>query len=72
MEISGADAAKIGINDGGNIRLSSASGSISLKARVSDALQAGMLFVPSHFREVQVNLLTKDAVGSVAVKVEKG
>ena len=46
-------------------------GSITLKARVSDALQPGTLFVPAHFREAQVNLLTPDATGAVAVKVEK-
>ncbi|MBI2354385.1 MAG: molybdopterin-dependent oxidoreductase [Deltaproteobacteria bacterium] len=70
-EISGADAIRLGLGAGDSVRISSRLGSIMLPARISSALQAGMLFVPAHFREAQVNLLTRDAFGTVAVKLEK-
>ena len=71
-DICSADAAKAGIAGGDNVKLSSPLGSIVLAARLCDAQQPGSVFVPAHFREAQVNLLQKDASGSVAVKVEKG
>lgn len=72
LEIYSADAAKAGITNGDNVKISSALGMITLKAKLSGALQAGVLFVPSNFREVQINLLAKDSSGAVAVKIEKG
>ncbi len=71
LEIGGADAAKAGLAAGDDVRISSALGSITLQARVSDALQPGLVFVPAHFREAQVNLLATSAAGTVAVKLEK-
>lgn len=72
VEIFAADAAKAGISGGDNVKVSSVAGSVTLKAKLTDALQAGVLFVPSHFHEVQANLLAKDVSGAVAVKLEKG
>ncbi|MBK5277202.1 MAG: molybdopterin-dependent oxidoreductase [Desulfuromonadales bacterium] len=71
-EICFVDAAKAGIAANDNVKLSSALGSIVLPAKLSDAQQPGSVFVPAHFREAQVNLLLKNAVGTVSVKVEKG
>jgi len=71
LEICGTDAAKAGLATGDDVRVSSSLGSITLTARVSDSLQPGLLFVPAHFREAQVNLLTTSAAGTVAVKLEK-
>jgi len=71
VEICSSDAARLGIAGGDGVKLSTARAGIILKARPSDALQAGALFVPSHFREAQVNLLTSGACGTVAVKLEK-
>jgi formate dehydrogenase alpha subunit len=71
LEICRTDAAKAGLAAGDDVRISSSLGSITLTARVSDALQPGLLFVPTHFREAQVNLLTTNAAGTVAVKLEK-
>jgi formate dehydrogenase alpha subunit len=72
IEVSSVDAVKAGIASGENIKVSSAAGAITLKAVVSDALQAGLLFVPAHFREAQANLLTGNASGVLNVKIEKG
>jgi formate dehydrogenase alpha subunit len=71
VEIAGLDAAKAGIVAGADVKVSSSLGSIMLKARVSNSVQPGSVFVPSHFREAQVNLLTRDAAGTVSVKLEK-
>lgn len=71
VEVSTGDAGKAGIACGDNVKISSAIGAVTLKAKVSNALQAGMLFVPSHFRESQMNLLMGNVRGAVSVKVEK-
>ncbi|HEX9078321.1 MAG TPA: molybdopterin-dependent oxidoreductase [Desulfuromonadaceae bacterium] len=71
VEICAIDAAKAGIAAGDDVRISSGLGSITLTARVSDGLQPGQLFVPAHFREARVNLLTSSAAGAAAVKLEK-
>ena len=72
VEIQADDAAKLGIADGGAIKLTSAAGSLTGTARVTERLQPGLLFAPNHFPEFPVNgLLTGNAV-TVAVKVEKG
>ena len=71
VEINPADAAKAGVASGTFVRVTSAAGSVSLPARLSDSVQGGALFVPAHFRESQAGLLLKGAAGSVAVKLEK-
>jgi formate dehydrogenase alpha subunit len=71
LEISETDATRVGIVSGDNVRITSSIASIILKVKLSDRLQPGLLFVPNHFRDAQVNLLTKCAAGTVAVKLEK-
>ncbi|MEI6206116.1 MAG: molybdopterin-dependent oxidoreductase [Desulfuromonadales bacterium] len=66
-----ADAAKSGIVDGSVVRISSAVGSATLPARLSANVQAGALFVPSHFRESQASPLLRGPANTVAVKLEK-
>jgi len=75
-----ADAAALGIADGGIARVSSRRGTIELAARVSHREARGNVFIPFHFREAAANLLTNDAVdpfGKIpefkfcAVKVER-
>jgi len=71
IEVSEGDASKVGVANGANIKISSAIGAVTLKAKVSNALQTGMLFVPSHSRESQINLLMGNVRGVVSVKIEK-
>jgi formate dehydrogenase alpha subunit len=71
VEINSADAAKTGITVGAVVRISSATGNASLPARVSENVQAGAVFIPSHFRESQAGLLLKGSATTVAVKLEK-
>ncbi|HWI40048.1 MAG TPA: molybdopterin-dependent oxidoreductase, partial [Verrucomicrobiae bacterium] len=49
VEISAEDAAALGIADGAAVRLSTAAGAVTGKARVSGKVQTGLLFAPTHF-----------------------
>jgi formate dehydrogenase major subunit len=57
-----ADAARLGINDGGMARVSSRRGVIELEAKVSHREAPGNIFIPFHFREAAANLLTIDEI----------
>lgn len=72
VELSIEDAATLGVSAGDMLKISSDSASISLKARPSANQQRGDLFVPSHFRDPQVNLLTGSASSPQAVSLAKG
>ncbi|MGO9529987.1 MAG: molybdopterin dinucleotide binding domain-containing protein, partial [Syntrophobacteraceae bacterium] len=79
-EINPSDAERLGISEGDYITITSKRGSIRVKAKISERSQPGMIFVPFHFHEAAVNLLTHAAVDPVskipeykvsAVKIEK-
>ena len=72
LEISADDAAKLGLVDGGTVKVSSPAGTVSGQVKVSDRLQPGLLFAPNHFRTLNVNALLTGSANLVAVKVEKG
>ena len=76
-----ADAATIGLTDGGMARVTSRRGTIRLHVRVSHRERPGNCFIPFHFREAAANLLTIDAIdpdGKIpefkfcAVRIEPG
>ncbi|AJE04285.1 molybdopterin-dependent oxidoreductase [Geobacter pickeringii] len=72
VEIHPADAAKLGVSDGAPLKLSSAGGSVTGKARVSNRVQPGLLFAPYHFRSLNVNTLLSRGANWAGVSVEKG
>jgi formate dehydrogenase alpha subunit len=78
-EISPADAALMGIQNGEVVRVSSRRGTVVLRAHVSPKTTTGVIFIPFHFAEAAANLLTIDALDpqakipefkACAVKVE--
>jgi formate dehydrogenase alpha subunit len=76
VEINPADAKARGVTDEGFAKVTARSGAaIYLKARVTDEVPEGMLFVPAHFAHARVNLLTHPSANgeapTVAVKIEK-
>ena len=71
VEIQASDAAKLGIADGGALRLTTAVGSLTGTARITERLQPGLLFAPYHFPEFPVSGLLKGNATMVEVKVEK-
>ncbi len=74
LEISEADAEKRSIADNSLIRLSSVQGTVYIKARISDHVQQGTLYVPPHFPHAKINTLTRMSENGeapiIAVNVE--
>ncbi len=58
LEINEEDAKKRGILDNSHIRLTSKQGSVFLKAKVSEEVPEGTVFVPTHFPHARINMLT--------------
>ncbi len=80
FEINPNDGEKLGLRDGEIVRVTSRRGSIEGKVRLTDKSMPGMVFIPFHFSEAAVNLLTSskfDPVAKIpefkvsAVKIEK-
>lgn len=79
-EINPADAGDLGIEANDWLKVSSRRGSITLRALITKRSPAGTIFIPFHFAEAAVNLLTLDRVDTrakipdyknTAVKIEK-
>jgi len=79
-EVNPEDAARLGIAEKDTIRLTSRRGTITVRATLTDRSQKGTVFIPYHFAEVPVNLLTLNNLDRLsrspqyklcAVKVEK-
>lgn len=58
IEINPADAAKLPIAEGEALTVASRRGSVSGRARITDKVAPGMVFLPFHFAEAPANLLT--------------
>ncbi len=75
LEVNEEDAKKNGIMDNSHIRLTSEQGTVFLKAKVSDEVPEGTVFVPTHFPSAKINVLTSISSNGeapiIAVKVEK-
>ncbi len=80
VDINPADAAKLGIEDGTRITVTSRRGSITAAARLTDSTPRGSVFLPFHYAEAAANLLTNTARDPIckipelkvcAVRVEK-
>jgi formate dehydrogenase alpha subunit len=80
VEISPGDASQLGIAQGDKVKISSRRGEIIAKAKVTEALPSGVVFMTFHFAESAANVLTNpklDPVSKIpelkvsAVKVEK-
>ena len=79
-DISAEDAHAMGIAEGETIRVSSRRGQVRVKARITDQVPRGMVWMAFHFRETCANWLTNPAFDPVsetaeykacAVKIEK-
>jgi predicted molibdopterin-dependent oxidoreductase YjgC len=71
IELSCEDAASISVAAGDAVKITSDTGSVSLKARLSEQLQRGALFVPAHFGDAAVNILTGSASFPQYVSISK-
>ncbi len=66
IELHPEDAAKIGLNGGKRVRVTSRRGQIELGVRVTKRIKPGIVFIPFHFVEAAANALTNAAVDPVA------
>jgi len=67
IEINPDDARRLGIApDNGLVEVASRRGKVNVKAKTSDRLPPGVVFMTFHFKEAAVNLLTLDALDPVA------
>jgi len=60
------DAEKLEVKDRDWVKVSSRRGEIKTKAKVTDRVDKGVVFMTFHFAESAVNLLTNDALDPVA------
>ena len=58
VELNPKDAEKLGVADQEMVKVSSRRGEISLKARVSEIVDQGEIFIPFHYAEAAANALT--------------
>jgi formate dehydrogenase alpha subunit len=62
VEISPVDAEILGITTGDMVKVSTARGEIDVKARITDRIKPGVIFIPFHFVESAANILTNTAL----------
>ncbi|HYK73270.1 MAG TPA: molybdopterin dinucleotide binding domain-containing protein [Pseudoneobacillus sp.] len=58
LDIHPEDAAKLGIENNSLVEVSSRRGSLKVKAKVTDQVVPGLVFMSFHWREVPTNVLT--------------
>lgn len=58
VEIAAADAEKFGIEDKSMVSVASRRGEITVRAKVSDMVDSGTVFIPFHYAEAAANRLT--------------
>jgi formate dehydrogenase major subunit/formate dehydrogenase alpha subunit len=66
VEINGRDAEGIQVRNGETVRVSSRRGAITLKARITEKVPEGTVFIPMHYREAAANVVTIDATDPLA------
>jgi len=65
IEISPADAERLGIADHEMIRVRSRRGEVEVRARVTARVSEGIVFMPMHYHEAAANVLTIDTLDPV-------
>ncbi len=66
VEINPQDAGKLGISDKDIVEVISRRGKIQTKARVTDRVASGIIFMPFHFAKEAANRLTNSALDPIA------
>lgn len=70
VEINPQDAKKHGIKEGDFILVTSRRGSIKVKPRISEIVEAGIVFMPFHYAEGSANVLTNTELDPVTKEPE--
>jgi len=61
VEISPADARRLGIRPNGKAKVTTRRGALTVEARVTEDIKEGVIWMPFHFAETPTNALTNDA-----------
>ncbi len=61
IEINPDDATALKISDGDSVKVSSRRGQIQLKARLTERVNTGEVFIPMHYGKAAINILTNNA-----------
>lgn len=69
VELNPSDAEEYKIKDGDIIIVSSRRGSIKIRAKLTQRASRGVIFIPMHYREAAVNMLTDDKALDKSVKI---
>jgi predicted molibdopterin-dependent oxidoreductase YjgC len=70
IEINPTDAAKLGVVDGDKVNVTSRRGQTIAPAKVLDTIKEGIVFIPFHFKDTLVNLVTNPALDPLAKEPE--
>jgi predicted molibdopterin-dependent oxidoreductase YjgC len=66
VEVHPDDAARIGLNGGKRVRVTSRRGAIELRAKVTPTIRPGVVFIPFHWAEAAANALTNNVLDPIA------
>jgi len=66
VEVNPTNAEELKISEEDEVKVKSRRGEITIKARVSDIVPKGVVFIPFHFAEAAANALTIAALDPVA------
>ncbi len=70
IEVNPTDAGELGIADMQLVKVVSRRGEIKIKAKVTDRVQKGVVFIPFHFAEAAANMLTNNVLDPYAKMAE--
>jgi len=70
MEIHPLYAERMGLSDGEELRVVSRRGSIIAKAKITNRIKEGVVFIPFHFKDTHVNMITNSAYDPTAMEPE--
>lgn len=66
VELHPSDALELGVAEGEEVRIRSRRGEVRISVRLSDRVARQQIFIPMHYREAAVNLLTNPALDPYA------
>ena len=66
VELSPADAERLGVGEGDAVIVRSRRGQLRISVRLSDRVAQRQVFIPMHYREAAANLLTNPALDPYA------
>lgn len=66
VELNPRDAYELGVTDGDEVLIASRRGEIRISVRISERVARRQIFIPMHYREAAVNLLTNPALDPYA------